>query len=94
MLKDVDFCRCGNSLKDIRNCPRMACAGTMAQSLSPYQRSYIFESGVTSNGSCRRLTTSGTVRGFATSAHQESLVAKVTFQSPYRSALRLPESSK
>src|SRR5580704_18396500 len=88
MLNEADFCRCGNSLKLIRNCPTMACAGIMTQSLSPYQRAYIWESGVTSNGSIRRLTTNGTVRGFATSAHQESLVAKETFQSPYRNALR------
>jgi hypothetical protein len=53
-----------------------------AEPAQPYQRAYIWESGVTSNGSIRRLTTSGTVRGFATSAHQESLVAKETFQSP------------
>jgi len=31
MLKDADFCRCGNSLKVIRNCPTMACAGTMTR---------------------------------------------------------------
>src|ERR1019366_1947816 len=94
MLTDADFCRCGNSLKLWRNCPTMACAGTMTQSLSAYQRVYIPASGETSNGSALRLTTRGTLRGFATSAHQESFVAKVTFQSPYRNAFKLPESSK
>ena len=45
----------------------MACAGTMTQSLSAYQRVYIPASGETSNGSALRLTTRGTLRGFATS---------------------------
>jgi hypothetical protein len=88
MLADEDFCRCGKSLKLIRNCPTMACAGTKTQSLSACQRVYIPESGVTSNGSCRRLTTKGTVRGLATSAH--SLMKSRSQPEDSRTRVRFP----
>ena len=57
----------------------MVCAGMSVHSLSPYQRVYIFNSGVTSKGSSRKFITRGKVRGCDTSPHQSFFMAKWSF---------------